>query len=109
VGVALFEHLIGAGALLPREGEGALELGAGAGARFAELGVELSAERSRRMLAYACMDSLVGRPHLGGLLGARLANALRERRWVEPGERPRRLALTNAGRRGLRRLGILAS
>jgi DNA-binding transcriptional ArsR family regulator len=106
LGVVLFEHLTDVGALRPREGEGELELGASAAADFAELGVALPAGRSRRMLAYACMDSLVGRPHLGGLLGARLAEALRGRGWVRDGEHRRELTLTSAGRRGLKRLGI---
>lgn len=107
VGVALFEHLIGAHALAPRAGEGELQLGPQAAAAFGSLGVELPAAGARRMLAYACMDSLVGRPHLGGLLGARLAGALSEREWVAPGDRSRRLELTAAGRAALRRRGIV--
>jgi DNA-binding transcriptional ArsR family regulator len=106
LGVALFEHLVGCGALVARGGEGEVEIGASAPAEMAALGVRMPTSPSRRMLAYACMDSLVGRPHLGGELGARLAASLRERGWVRPAAQPRRLALTPAGRRGLQRLGV---
>ena len=106
LGVGLLEHLLSRGALIGREGEGELELGATAPAEFAQLGVEIPNAPSRRMRAYACMDSLVGRPHLGGELGALLSDSLGERGWIGPASRPRRLTLTPAGRRGLRRLGV---
>jgi DNA-binding transcriptional ArsR family regulator len=106
LGVALFDHLVDAGALTPRQGEGELTLGPRAADAFAQLGVELPDRASRRMLAYACMDSLAGRPHLGGQLGAELAAALDRQRWTVPSGEPRRLALTAAGKRALRRRGI---
>lgn len=106
LGVGLLEHLLSRGALIGREDEGELELGATAPAEFAQLGVEIPNAPSRRMRAYACMDSLVGRPHLGGELGALLSDSLVERGWIGPASRPRRLTLTPAGRRGLRRLGV---
>lgn len=106
LGVELFEHLVARGALVGRVGEGELELGANAAEEFAAFGVDLPARPSRRMRAYACMDSLVGRPHLGGELGARLAASLRERAWIRPSGQRRRLELTLAGQRGLRRRGI---
>jgi DNA-binding transcriptional ArsR family regulator len=106
LGVALFAHLVDRGAVVGRTGEGELELGAAAPAAFAALGVEMPASRSRRLRAYACMDSLVGRPHLGGELGARLATSLSERGWIQPTDHPRRLELTPAGRQGLNRLSV---
>jgi DNA-binding transcriptional ArsR family regulator len=106
VGVALMDYLLDAAALEDRSGEGELKLGLRAVSAFGELGVELPRTPTRRMLAFACMDSRVGRPHLGGLLGAELARSLKARGWVEPLEEPRRLALTTTGRRALRRLGI---
>jgi DNA-binding transcriptional ArsR family regulator len=109
LGVAMFEHLLEAGAFTPREGEGELELGPHAAETFTALGVSMPDGPSRRMLAYACLDSLVGRPHLGGELGARLARALHERGWTVAGELPRRLELTAAGRQGLRRRGVVVS
>ncbi len=107
LGVKLFEHLLARGALVGRSGEGELQLGPAAPAEFARLGVDIPAASSRRMRAYACMDSLVGRPHLGGELGALLSRSLSERGWIRPASRPRRLEVTPAGRRGLRRLKVV--
>jgi DNA-binding transcriptional ArsR family regulator len=106
LGVALMDHLVQSGALRAREGEGELGLGPAAVGLFADLGVELPRARPRRMLAFSCMDSHAGRPHLGGQLGAQLAASLRQRGWAEPTERSRRLQVTPAGNSALRRLGI---
>jgi DNA-binding transcriptional ArsR family regulator len=106
LGVGLFELLLARGALVGRRGEGELKLGSDAAAEFAKLGVEIADLPSRRMRAYACMDSLVGRPHLGGALGALLSQSLRERGWVSPASEARRLELSSAGRRELHRRRI---
>jgi DNA-binding transcriptional ArsR family regulator len=106
LGVALLDHLVRSGALNARDDEGGLGLGPSAARTFAELGVELPRPRPRRMLAFSCMDSHAGRPHLGGQLGAQLAASIRQRGWAEPADRPRRLRVTPAGRQALRRLGI---
>jgi DNA-binding transcriptional ArsR family regulator len=107
LGVALMDHLVKSRALDARNGDGELKLGPRAGTAFAELGVELPAKPGRRSLAFSCMDSRIGRPHLGGELGARLATVLRRQGWVTPAEQPRRLKLTPAGKRALHHLGIL--
>jgi hypothetical protein len=52
------------------------------------------------------MDSRIGRPHLGGQLGAQLAASLHQKGWVKPTAQPRRLELTPAGNKALNRLGI---
>ena len=106
LGVALLDHLIRAGAINPRDGEGELALGPHAAEVFAHLGVELPDHSPRRMLAYACMDSLAGRPHLGGQLGAGLAAAADQQGWTVPASQPRRLTLTPTGKRALQRRGI---
>lgn len=106
VGVALMDHLVQSQGLEGRDGEGELKLGPAASNAFAELGVELPKKPARRTLAFSCMDSLIGRPHLGGQLGAQLALSLRRKGWVKPTEQPRRLELTPAGHRALHRLGI---
>jgi DNA-binding transcriptional ArsR family regulator len=106
LGVELMDHLVRSGALRARDGEGELGLGPAAAGILADLGVELPRARPRRMLAFSCMDSHAGRPHLGGQLGAQLATSLRQRGWVESADRPRRLRVTPAGGRALRRLGI---
>jgi DNA-binding transcriptional ArsR family regulator len=109
LGVALMDHLVQSGALCARNDEGELGLGPAAAGVLAELGVELTRTRPRRTLAFSCMDSHAGRPHLGGHLGAQLATSLRQRGWTEPAERPRRLRVTPAGNRALGRLGIQIS
>jgi DNA-binding transcriptional ArsR family regulator len=106
LGVALLDHLVQSGALQARDDEGELELGPAAAGVLAGLGAELPSTRPRRMLAFSCMDSHAGRPHLGGQLGAQLAASLQQRGWIEPAGRPRRLRVTPAGHRALRRLGI---
>ena len=106
VGVALMDHLVQARGLEGRDGEGELKLGPAAASAFAELGVELPAKPARRTLAFSCMDSLIGRPHLGGQLGAQLAVSLRQKGWVKPTQQPRRPKLTPAGNKALHRLGI---
>jgi DNA-binding transcriptional ArsR family regulator len=106
IGVALMDHLVQSRALEAREGEGELKLGPAAAGAFADLGVELPAKPSRRTLAFSCIDSRIGRPHLGGELGAQLAASLHRKGWVKPTEQPRRLKLTPAGKRGLHGLGI---
>lgn len=106
LGVALMDHLVQSGALHARDDEGELGLGPAAAGILADLGVALPGTRPRRMLAFSCMDSHAGRPHLGGQLGAQLAASLRQRGWVEPTGRPRRLRVTPTGNRALGRLGI---
>jgi DNA-binding transcriptional ArsR family regulator len=106
LGVALYDHLVQTGAITPREDEGELTLGPHAVDAFAKLGVELPDRPPRRTLAFACMDSLAGRPHLGGQLGAQLAATLRRHRWTAPSGEPRRLTLTPSGKRALQRRGV---
>jgi DNA-binding transcriptional ArsR family regulator len=106
IGVALMDHLVQSRALEARDGEGELKLGPAAAPGFAKLGVELPTKPARRTLAYSCMDSRIGRPHLGGQLGAQLAASLHQKGWVKPTAQPRRLELTPAGNKALHRLGI---
>ena len=106
IGVALMDHLVQSRALEARDGEGELKLGPAAAHGFAKLGVELPTKPARRTLAFSCMDSRIGRPHLGGQLGAQLAASLRQQGWVKPTAQPRRLELTPAGNKALHRLGI---
>jgi DNA-binding transcriptional ArsR family regulator len=106
IGVALMDHLIRSGALEARDGEGELKLGPAAAREFAKLGVELPTKPLRRTLAFSCIDGRIGRPHLGGELGAQLAASLRQKGWVKPNGQPRGLTLTPAGSKALHRLGI---
>ncbi len=106
LGVALFDYLIAREALEPRDGEGQLTLGPHAAEVFSTLGVEQPLAHSRRMPAYACLDSTLRRAHLGGRLGASMANSLTSRGWVRASDQPRQLMLTGEGRRGLTHLGL---
>ncbi|CAB4049034.1 ArsR/SmtB family transcription factor [Paraburkholderia phenoliruptrix] len=96
--VRVFERLVGRG-LLSVQGT-SLEATADGAARFADWGIDLSAQRSRRRrFACTCPDWSERRPHLGGALGAALLESWAARGWVERTERPRILRITPAGHR----------
>ncbi len=101
VGVALYDALVDAGAIVP--GESGVRLGDDAEPALATFGVAVPDAR-RRLMAYACLDAAEGRPHLGGALGAALAARFAEQGWVVPEPGSRRATVTPAGRRALRRL-----
>ncbi|MDR6409862.1 ArsR/SmtB family transcription factor [Paraburkholderia terricola] len=68
--------------------------------RFADWGIDLSAQKSRRRrFACTCPDWSERRPHLGGALGAALLDSWSAHGWVERTERPRILRVTPAGHR----------
>jgi DNA-binding transcriptional ArsR family regulator len=75
---------------------------------FAELGIDVEANRAlRRRFAYACVDWSERRPHLGGAVGAALLNMARARKWVIQELDCRALAITRVGRREMRaRFGL---
>jgi DNA-binding transcriptional ArsR family regulator len=98
LGVALYDALADAGAIVPDGG--GVRLGEGAEAALARFGISVPAAR-RRLMAYPCLDRSEGRPHLGGALGASLAGALVERGWVVPEPGSRTARITPAGRRAL--------
>jgi DNA-binding transcriptional ArsR family regulator len=74
-----------------------------AGAEFlAGFGVDLSAARARRrVFCRPCLDWTERRPHLGGAVGAALANRCFELNWIERVRDSRALTITPAGRAGL--------
>jgi DNA-binding transcriptional ArsR family regulator len=73
------------------------------GAQFlSKLGVDLSAARAkRRVFCRLCVDWTERRPHIGGALGAALANRCLELKWIERAQDSRALSITLAGHRGL--------
>jgi DNA-binding transcriptional ArsR family regulator len=96
--VQVFEQLVARG-LLTLHGN-SLEATADGAARFADWGIDLSAQKSRRRrFACTCPDWSERRPHLGGALGAALLDAWSSHGWVERTERPRILRITPAGHR----------
>ncbi len=67
-----------------------------------KLGVDLSAARSRRrVFCRPCLDWTERRPHIGGAVGAALAQRCFELKWIERMRDGRALTITPAGRRGL--------
>jgi DNA-binding transcriptional ArsR family regulator len=73
------------------------------GAAFlAKLGVDLSSARARRrVFCRPCLDWTERRPHIGGAVGAALANRCFELNWIARMRDSRALTITPAGRRGL--------
>jgi DNA-binding transcriptional ArsR family regulator len=106
VGVALLDHLIAHGALLERTSEGQLTLGPHTSKVLRNLGIDHAPRASRRMPAYACMDSTLRRPHLGGYLGAEIAHHFKAEGWIHTNDTQRDLTLTPEGRHALKRLGV---
>ncbi len=69
---------------------------------FADFGVDLAEARSRkRIFCRPCLDWTERRPHLGGSVGAVLAQRCFDLGWLEPMRDSRALIVTRAGRRGL--------
>ena len=63
--------------------------------------------RSRRKFAYRCLDWSERRDHLGGALGAAIAQRLLTLGWIEKNRRSRVLSVTKTGRRALaKQLGV---
>jgi DNA-binding transcriptional ArsR family regulator len=78
---------------------------------FERMGVDVGAlERGRRPLLRGCLDWTERREHLGGALGAALADDLLERDWIRRERGTRALLVTREGRNGLARtLGVRLS
>jgi DNA-binding transcriptional ArsR family regulator len=75
---------------------------------FAELGIDLYvAGKGRRHLCRACLDWTERRPHIGGAIGAALAERLLALGWITRAKDSRAVTFTPMGERGLRdRLGL---
>jgi|SRR5690349_1828540 DNA-binding transcriptional ArsR family regulator len=101
LGVELYRALL-AGDALAAKPDGTVDLGPRRDP-LERLGVDLTPD-PRRRFAFECLDARQHAPHLAGVLGDALADALERRRWIERGE-GRAVMITPAGRRGLRRLG----
>jgi DNA-binding transcriptional ArsR family regulator len=100
LGVELTDALCAHGHLvLADEGGELTETGM---AFFRDFGVDLAAARGRRRIfCRPCLDWTERRPHLGGVVGAVLAQRCFDLKWLQRIRDSRALTVTAAGRRGL--------
>jgi DNA-binding transcriptional ArsR family regulator len=74
---------------------------------FRALGLDVDAARARRrQFACRCLDWSERQDHLGGALGAAVAEHLRAQRWIERSKHSRVVLVTAQGERELRHLGL---
>jgi DNA-binding transcriptional ArsR family regulator len=77
------------------------------GKALAQLGIDVEAAQSRRrQFACRCLDWSERRDHLGGALGAALAQELQARRWIERRKHSREVRVTAGGEEALAGLGV---
>jgi DNA-binding transcriptional ArsR family regulator len=74
---------------------------------LAGLGIDAEAARARRrQFACRCLDWSERRDHLGGALGAALAQELQARHWIERRKHSREVRVTASGQAELAALGV---
>lgn len=74
---------------------------------LAQLGVDVEAAQGRRrQFACRCLDWSERRDHLGGALGAAIAQELQARKWIERRKHTREVRITAAGEEALSELGV---
>ncbi|GAB4362774.1 MAG: winged helix-turn-helix domain-containing protein [Kiloniellaceae bacterium] len=102
LGVALTDSLLQR--RLMRRAEGDFLVGHKGRAFLEGLGIDVAAaEGERRHFARCCLDWSERRPHLGGALGAALADRLLRQKWLKREKASRKAALTPLGARELPR------
>lgn len=74
---------------------------------FVQLGVDLETARARRrQFACRCLDWSERQDHLGGALGAAIAERFRAARWIERQKHSRVVRVTSTGGDAFRKLGV---
>jgi DNA-binding transcriptional ArsR family regulator len=72
-----------------------------------QFGIDVAAAQARRrQFACRCLDWSERRDHLGGALGAALAQELQARRWIERRKHSREVRVTASGEKGLAAMGV---
>ena len=100
LGIGITEALVRQGIL--RKEADAFAVTKRGGAWFSDLGIDLDTARAlRRKFAASCLDWTERRDHLGGALGAALAERLVDLGWIARKRHSRAVAVTDAGRRRL--------
>lgn len=107
LGTGLLELLLRKGWLRDGEEAGQLAVTPRGGKALAGWGLDLEAAQARRrQFACRCLDWSERRDHLGGALGAALAQELQARKWIERRKHSREVRVTAAGEEGLAGLGV---
>jgi DNA-binding transcriptional ArsR family regulator len=107
IGVELTAVLERTGILIPA-GSHDYSLGPDAPTWLASRGIDIDSLRQRRRpIARRCLDWTERRPHVGGVLGARLLAAFIERAWVQRRRDTRAVRITDRGIRALEELGVV--
>jgi DNA-binding transcriptional ArsR family regulator len=102
LGTGLTTALVDRGLIRPR-GQAYVITGAGT-TWLTDFGIDLAAtRRTRRKLAYRCLDWTERTDHVAGALGAALAERLLTLDWIRRDRRSRAVAITPVGTRELRR------
>jgi DNA-binding transcriptional ArsR family regulator len=97
VAVDLRTRLVTVGAVIEHDDHDSLS--DGGRELLGSIGVDLARPpSSSRPLVGRCLDWTERRRHLAGTVGAAVLTALRDRRWVADGPRPRSLGFTDTGR-----------
>ena len=110
LGTSLFAHLLRKGWVADVGSDGKqLELTPRGGKALANLGIDVDAARTRRRLfACRCLDWSERRDHLGGALGAAIADHCQAEKWIERRKHSRAVRVTPAGAAALGSLGLKA-
>jgi DNA-binding transcriptional ArsR family regulator len=100
LGIGITDALVKTGML--RKEDGAFAVTRRGAVWFADLGIDLEAARAlRRKFAAQCLDWSERRDHLGGALGAALAERLLDLGWIARKRNSRAVTVTEAGQRRL--------
>ena len=104
LGVSLHDALISRGWLTSTTvGSDAYSVSRVGQRHLAEAGIDVGAlQRTRRRLAFGCLDWSERRPHIGGALGAAMLSMMLEKRWVKRERDSRALAVTAIGAREIK-------
>lgn len=108
LGTGLLAAMLRHGWLTSDRADGRQLLVTGKGEKaFARLGVDVAAARARRrQFACRCLDWTERQDHLGGALGAAIAERFRAAKWIERQKHSRVVRVTAAGRDQLRGIGF---
>ncbi len=97
--VALYQELITQGHLVQEEG-GVNITGSGLNF-FGSIGMDTDMISTNRVTARPCLDWTQRQHHLAGAAGTELLNALFANDWIQRGQRPRSIRVTETGRSAL--------